>query len=97
MDLVLTTHGAPQDVPVLAVEFTGLRDSQRVYAEYLVRFDHLSGDLTGLTMRNGVPTGVWMELHHFTNRADLDHMNSVLMAINTRFYLATISTEIRLV
>ena len=97
LDLVLTTFGDPQDVPTLVVTFEGLRDSERVYAEYLVRFDPQSGDLTGQTGRNGVPSGVWIELHHFTSRAELDHMNSVLMAISTRFFMAKISTEIRLV
>ena len=95
LDLVLTTYGEPQDVPLLNVTFKGLRDSERVYAEHLVRFDPLSGDLTGETRRNGVLSGVWMELHHFTSRAELDHMNAVLMAISTRFFMATITTEIR--
>ena len=97
LDLVLTTYGDPQDVPVLDVTFHGLRDSERVYAEYLVRFDPLNGDLTGETRRNGVVSGVWMELHHFTTRAELDHMKAALMAISTRFFQATITTEIRLV
>ena len=97
MDLVLTTYGDPQDVPVLDVTFHGLRDPERVYAEYLVRFDPLSGDLTGETRRNGVVSGVWMELHHFNTRAELDHMKAALMAISTRFFQATITTEIRLV
>ena len=95
LDLVLTTYGDPQDVPLLNVTFRGLRDSERVYAEYLVRFDSLSGDLTGETRSNGVLSGVWMELHHFTSRAELDHMNAVLKAISTRFFMATITTEIR--